>query len=162
MLLLYSVAKEIINPEFKTVIVRAAKKFDLPEQPIGSAVSRPMTFMSTAIQPLSARIDENQQVGQNISTEALMASVIPHASRRLGLDINLSDLAALGDMAGTSDALGTQIITEFNVDAPGARPTPGSGPMPLVEAATNKDNLIDFDVFDIPQTASEKPKSPKV
>ena len=161
LLLLYSVAKEIISPESKAAVTMAAKKFDLPEQPIDSADSRPMTFMSTAIQPLSASMDENQQVGQKISIEALMASVIPHASRRLGLDINLSDLAALGDMAGTSKAFGTQIFTEFNADAPGARPTPGSEPMPLVEAATDKNNLIDFDVFDLPKTASEKPKSPK-
>ena len=161
LLLLYSVAKEIISPESKAAVSMAAKKFDLPEQPIDSANSRPMTFMSTSIQPLSASMDGNQQVGQNISIEDLMASVIPPASRRIGLDINLSDLAALGDMAGTSEALGSQIFTEFNVDAPGARPTPESGPMPLAETATDKNNLIDFDVFDLPKTASEKPKSPK-
>ena len=135
-------AKEIINLESKTVIVRAAKKFDLPEQPIDSADSRPMTFMSTPIEPLSASMDENKQIGQNILIEALMASVIPPASWRLGLDINLSDLAALGYIAGTSQAIGTQIFTDFNVDASGPWPTPGSGPMPLTEAATDKENLI--------------------
>ena len=162
LLLLYSMAKEIISAETEAAIVMTGKKFDLPEQPIDSANSRPMTFISTVIQPLSASIDENQQEKQKISIEALMASVVPPASLRIGLDIDLSDLAALSDMAGTSQASATQIHSEFNADAPGALHAFGSKPMPLPEAATDKDNLMDFDVFDIPKTASEKPKSPKV
>ena len=146
LLLLYSVAKEIISPEAKADKVTAGKKFDLPEQLTDSADSRPMTFKSTAIQPLSASMDDDQQVGQNILTEALMASVIPPASRHLGLDIDLSDFAALNANAG----------------APSALHTLGPKPMLLSEAATDKDNLIDFDIFDIPQTASEQVKFPKV
>ena len=159
LLLLYSMAKEIISSETKADIVMTGKKFDLSEQPIDSANSRPMNFISTAIQPLSASIDENQQEKQKISVDALMASVVPPASLRIGLDINLSDLAALGDMDGTSQASGTQI---HNTDAPGALHAFRSKPMPLPQAATAKDNLMDFDAFDLPQTTSEKPKSPEV
>ena len=158
LLLLYSVAKDIISTEPKTVIVTAGDKFDLSDQTIDSADSRPAFFVPTAIQPLPGSVDENQQEGQKILREASMASVVPSVSRRLGLDIDLSNLAALNPMAGTSKAFDTQFLTEFNADAPHIS---GSKPMPLQKASTNRDNLLDFDVFDVPQTASEKPKSPK-
>ena len=157
LLLLYSVAKEIISPESQALI---APKFDLPDRPDDSGHSRPMTFKSTAIQPLSANLAANQQaVGQNELTQTLAVSTIPPASQRLGLDINLNDLPTLDDQAVSNMASDARFLAGFDPVAP---PTLDSAPIPPAKVATDADNLIDFEIFDVPQAASEKAKLPEV
>ena len=160
LLLLYSVAKEIISPEPHAVL--AAKKFDLPDGPADSADPRPMTFMPTGIQPLSARMDLNQQDGQNMPVDPLTISLVPPASRRLGLDIDLSELSALGENADSDSASNAQFFGTFDADASVALPQLDSASLTPVKGAAATDNLIDFDAFDLPQAASVKHQSPEV
>ena len=160
LLLLYSVAKEIISPEPRAVAV--AKKFDLPDRPVDSVESRPMTFMSTAIQPLSASMDANHQDKKNILVEPLVGSMVPPASLLMGLDIDFNDLSALDVNAESDSASDARFFAQFDKDAPGALPTSNSVPLAPAKGATDTDNLIDFDALDVPQVADFKSKLPKV
>jgi hypothetical protein len=159
LLMLYSVAKEIITPESKAG--EDGKRFDLPDRPEDSANSRPMTFMSTAIQPLSSSVAEGQQSHHPHDVEPLMASVIPPPSLRLGLDIDLDNLPAVDVKADSTNDSDAKSFVNFDADATAvlpakdfAQPTPGN-------TATDADNLIDFDIFDVPEAPSEKPAPPK-
>ena len=91
LLMLFSVAKEIISPESK--VAKLVKQFNLPVSSLDDADSRPLTFMSTAILPLSASMDMDQKDRQGVLMDPLLESVIPPISRRLGLDIDLSNLS---------------------------------------------------------------------
>ncbi len=161
LLMLYSVAKEIITPESKAA--KDSQNFDLPDRPEDSANSRPMTFMSTAIQPLSSSVAEDQQSNHPPDIEPLMASVIPPPSLRLGLDIDidLDNLPAVDVKADSTNDSDAKSFVNFDADVTAvlpakdfAQPTPGN-------AATDADNLIDFDIFDVPEAPSEKPAPPK-
>ncbi len=163
LLLLYSVAKEIISPETSAGVTKATKKFDLPDRPADSADSRPMTFMSTAIQPLSANLAANQpSAEQSELIKTFAAATIPPASRRLGLDIDLDNLMTLEDRASSDAASDAQFFDQFDANATVAVSAPGSAPLPPANAATDADNLIDFEIFDMPQAAAEKAKPPEV
>lgn len=159
LLMLYSVAKEIISPEPSAEA--SSKKFDLPERAADNADSRPMTFMSTAIQPLSASVAVNEQGGHALDTEPLMASVIPPASLRLGLDIDLDSLSAMNVQADSTTDSDAQFFANFDADATAALPAMVCA-QPPGKATTDTDNLIDFDIFDVPPAATDKPKLPEV
>lgn len=159
LLLLYSVAKEIIGLEHGAVA--AAKKFDLPDSPADSVDSRPMTFMSTAIQPLSASMDENQQGRQSMPAQPLMDSVVPPASLRLGLDIDLSIPLASNERADSGTPSDSQFFAQFDADAAAAAPALNPRTPAPAQAVADTDNLIDFDVFDVPQATSVKPRPPE-
>lgn len=159
LLLLYAVAREIISPEPRAVV--AAKKFDLPDRLADSVDSRPMTFKTTAIEPLSASMELNQQAGQNMPVEPLMTSVAPPASQRLGLDIDLSELSALDVKAGSDRASDARFFIEPDAATTVVLPPRDSAPLAPVRGATDTDSLIDFGTFDLPQFAAIKPKLPK-
>lgn len=91
LLLLYSVAKEIISPELATDM--PVIETELPVVPVDSGRPHPMRLNSTAIQPLSASVELNQKTEQHLTPSPLTASVIPPASTRSGLDIDLSSLS---------------------------------------------------------------------
>jgi hypothetical protein len=155
LLMLYSVAKEIITPE--SVAGEAGKKFDLPDRPEDSANSRPMTFISTAIQPLSANVAESQQSGYQPDVEPLMASVIPHPSLRIGLDIDLDNLPATDVKADSTLDSAPQFFANFDADATAVVPARDFSQPAQGIAATDSDNLIDFEIFDVPEAPPDKP-----
>ena len=160
LLLLYSVAREIISPESKRA--GQSKKFDFYDRSADSADSRPMTFSSTAIQPLSARMDMSQRAEEGVSATLLMASVIPPSSRRLGLDIDLDELSAPDkalDFVKESDA---KFFANFDADATAALPVINASHQASNSSTTDADNLIDFDIFDGPLITPEKFKPPRV
>lgn len=159
LLLLYAVAKEIISPEPLAAVT--AKKFELADRPADSVDSLPMTFMSTAIQPLSASLDASQSTGKNIPVEPLMASMVPPVSSRMGLDIDLNESWTLDDNPDSDRPSDARFFAQFDPDAPAALPTLNSVPLASARGATDIDNLIDFDAFDVPQVAAVKSKSPK-
>lgn len=161
LLMLYSVAKEIISPEPKTAV--PDKKFDLPESPADSANSRPMTFMSTAIQPLSAVMVAYRQTGHGFLEEPLTPSTVPPVSRRLGLDIDLTEFTNLTESVQnkhTGKSPDDLLFVDFDIDA--ELPVLGADAMKPIQSATNTDNLIDFEAFDLPVANSEKRQLPKV
>lgn len=92
LLMLYGVAKEIIKPELGTD--EGELFFDLPEV-IQEATNPQLAikaskFMATSIQPLSATVQENKHQ----KTVPTLLAVLPKPSPRLGLDIDLSELAS--------------------------------------------------------------------
>ena len=91
LLLLYSVAKEIIGLEL--LEDAPGLKFDLPDVHADRGHSHPIRFMSTSIQPLSASVEMSQPVDQDLKTAPFITSVIPCVSKRLGLDIDLDSLS---------------------------------------------------------------------
>ena len=88
LLLLYSVAKEIIHPDMDTRM--EAPKFDLPAISHDDNV-RNSKFSSTLIQPLSASVVDDKSEEKY---EPLLASVRPPASLNVGLDLDLNELEA--------------------------------------------------------------------
>ena len=160
LLMLYSVAKEINSPESKAA--ELVKPFNLPVSPVDSAHSRPMTFMSTAILPLSASMDKDQQEEQGVFMEPLMASAIPPISRRLGLDIDLSNLSSQDDKANSLKQSDAQFFANFDVDALATLPVLNASKQTSTNSAIDTDNLIDFNVFDGSFTDAVKTKPPKV
>lgn len=160
LLLLYSVAKEIIDVEPDAAV--AVKTFDSPDRQGDSVDSGPMTFKSTAIQPLSARMDTNQVTRLNTAAENLMASMVEPASARLGLDVDLSQLSSLGETLNLEAASDAEFFAQFDADETVVLPSPNSAPLSPGEGAINIDNLIDFDVIDVHREASVKPRLPDV
>ena len=158
LLMLYSVAKEIISPEAKT----AARQFDLPATPADGADSRPMTFKSTSIQPLSASMDASQQTEHGVLVEPLRASEIPPVSRRLGLDIDLSKLSAPDARVEPVKQSDAKFFANFDAAATTALPASDASNQASASNARNPDNLIDFDIFDVPLVAPENLKPPQV
>lgn len=159
LLLLYAVAKEIISAE--RLVAVNAKNFDLVDRPAGSVDTLPMTFMSTAIQPLSASLDANQTARKNIPVEPLMASMVPPVSSRMGLDIDLNEVWTLDDNPDSDSPSNAQFFTHFDPNELAALPTLNSVPLASARGAADTGYLIDFDVFDVPQVAAVKLKSPK-
>jgi tetratricopeptide (TPR) repeat protein len=165
LLMLYSVAKEIIHPDMGT---RTKKpKFDLPDIPDYDD-SRTTKFVSTSIQPLSASVAEDKP---EVKFEPLLASVIPPASLNLGLDLDLSESNADDKTAAPVSAPEAEsdadFFAQFSANMAGMSPPAASKPQALPSAAAESDNLIDFDLLDSSIGDDDKreppkpPKSPK-
>ena len=160
LLMLYSVAKDIITPESK----RAAepKGFDLPKTWADRADSRRMEFVSTAIQPLSASIDETIPLHSRASLEPFLPSTVPPASLNLGLDLDLSEPMTAAEKRQSVERLEVSDLGLFNqidIDA-NVAPSQGAEQALSGKSAPGADNLIDFDAFDIPLGNTEKFKPP--
>ena len=163
LLMLNSIAKYIISEE--SVVQEPVKTFDRPNGLAENGYSQPMTLLSMAIQPLSAKAELNHQVNDGSNTVSLMASVIPPVSIRLGLNIDLEQLNC-----AAYSAVSLPVVTDLkyfgNVQTAASN---ASAALPvfnlaLLSSATipaSTDNLIDFAVFDEPPAASKKPQPPK-
>ena len=160
LLMLFSVAKEIISPESKAA--KLVKPFNLPVSSLDDADSRPMTFMSTAILPLSASMDKDQQDRQGLLMDPLLESVIPPISRRLGLDIDLSNLSLQDHKENSLKQSDAQFFANFDADALAALPVLTAPKSTSANRAINTDNVIDFDIFDASLADSVKTKPTKV
>ena len=120
LLLLHAVAKEMIHRELT----------DLPEQ---------VDFEHTAIKPLRAAAPRTTTSGFGPATDVGGMTVpqddVPHASPRLGLDV---DLDALSEMSAFEASL-PEVPVAIE---PSAKPVPKRG------AVQEEGNLIDFEVLD--------------
>ena len=159
LLMLYSVAKEIISPEPKPTIRR--KRFDLPDRPADSTHSRPMSFLATSIQPLSASIDEDLPAHSDVSTESLLAFTMPPASLNLGLDLDLSEPMGNKDNSLPVDVSDAEFFAQFDRDAGAELPALNLALHAAKKPQQVSDNLIDFDVFELAPGTSENFKVPK-
>ena len=162
LLMLYSVAKEITSP----VPTSAAKppKFDLPEIPADRPDSRPPTFMSTAIQPLSASIGDLQPLHPGALLEPMLFSTVPPASLNLGLDLDLSQPmpgASFSESAGGVDVSDADFFAQFDKEANADALPHDAGSVVARKQKGNDANLMDFDSFDAALGASDKFKPPK-
>ena len=157
LLMLYAMAKDIISKESAAQV--PAKRFDEPADSAESGHSRPMTFRSTAIQPLSARVELNHQDDGALNTVPFMSSVIPPVSTRLGLDIDLDKLNSVQEStANLSVAADPNRFTDAGTDTSAAISTLDLAQLPSARTTATNDNLIDFAVFDDPPIASRKSK----
>ena len=163
LLLLYSVAKEVISLEFTAET--SVKKFHLPSGNLKSGQSQSMTFLPTAIQPLSASAVPSDQFDDDSNTARWMASVIPPASIRLGLDIDLEKLTSVSDSAVyLSKIADAKPSVKFELNATDAfaeLPTLNLAPFMSASISADSDNLIEYAVSDIAPAASKKPQLPK-
>lgn len=162
LLMLYSVAKEIISPDIKHAA--RGRKFALPENPSDNVDSEPpVSFLSTSIQPLSASIQQGHTARSGEVAEPAFASTIPPASWNLGLDLDLSE--PMPDSASSSpvDVSDAEFFAQFDKDANAALPelNMSSAPQSAKKAAHDSDNLIDFDAFDVAPDPVDKFKPPK-
>ena len=147
LLLLYSMAKEITSQEL--VADEPAIEFELPNDPFERGHVHSVRFKSTAIQPLSASVELNQQVDQDLGSPTLTASAVPRASTRLGLDIDLDSLSFEShDAAGAKTGDFSPLVRDSGEH------------LPSNQLAANAGNLIDFDIFDMLPVVSQKPKRP--
>ena len=159
LLLLYSVAREIIGNEPRPSGVSwDVESSDLPDDPVDSG---PISFMPTAIQPLSAVLETSQPGPENQSVNSSMSSASPFLLR-LGLDIDLSRPFVHTDKADFDSVSDSRFFAQFDAEAtistlpPSlALPTPAAG-------AKDSDHLLDFDAFDVPQATSGNSKPPTV
>lgn len=161
LLMLYSVAKEIISPESKTK--HSPKKFDLPDTPAHSLDSRPMTFASTSIQPLSASIDEKNDAHPEALMESLFTSIVPPSSMNLGLDLDLSEPFKTQEKPGAMDASDADFFAQLAQHASLAISAMESPQAPANKTSLipKSDNMIDFEVFDPSVGDVGKLKTPK-
>lgn len=172
LLMLYALAKEIIHPD--SAALTPVKKPDLPDRQHQSGFSQSKTFLPTSIQPLSASAHAYEQFSDSLTTGSSLASVIPHASTRLGLDIDLDKLSFLPYSTSGLPATpkvkrlkGVQTDAYDAYDASGVSgasaslPASAGTPLPSTRSPAATDNLIDFDIFDVPPVAVNKPHLPK-
>ena len=160
LLMLYSVAKEITSRGPKAA--EHVKTSSLLVRPADSDHSQPMTFMSTAILPLSASMDKDLQERQGVLIEPSTAFAIPPILRRLGLDIDLSNSSSQDDKANSLKQSDAQFFANSDADASAAMPVSSASKQTSADSAMDMGNVIDFNVFDAPLADSVKTKTPKV
>jgi hypothetical protein len=162
LLLLYSVAKEIISPEPKST--GKQQSFNLPKIPTDNAHFRTAAFDTTAIQPLSASIDDRQALPQAAVMEPLLASTIPPVSFNLGLDLDLSQPMSASEKFARIDALKQsdgEFFADFDKDLRANLTSIDSSQAKAKKQAQDSPNLIDFDPLDLSANSSEEFKLPK-
>lgn len=161
LLLLYSVAREIISPE------KPARndmlKFDLPDSGLGGEEHRPPKFLATSIQPLSAVVVHPKKEPEN---QVFLGSTLPPASPRLGLDLDLSQLDNENDEPVTGADSDSRFFAQFAADIavkPPSPPAQAPAKLPVAPAPTPAapSNLIDFDAFDSSGNDFDLSKPPK-
>ncbi len=156
LLLLYSVANDIIGSAPSAGAL--SKKFDLPDRPFDSVHPLPVKFSSTSIQPLSASMEVTQPIEQVETVESLAALVVPPASLRLGLDIDLSKLSTPSRAVDFETPADAQFFAQFDLAAPALMPDTEPPSVVQPSGASDSDNLIDFETFEVPQPAPDKNK----
>ncbi|MES2398783.1 MAG: hypothetical protein V4573_02255 [Pseudomonadota bacterium] len=153
LLMLYSVAREIIDPE--AVSGSPLPKFDLPDSQFDNEL-RTTKFVSTSIQPLSASVAEPSPAEY---TRPFLDSVIPPSSPNLGLDLDLSTLGPEHEEEAPQEESDSKFFEQFAADI--AMTPPAPVPVARPEPVVDMDNSIDFDSFDASLEYSDKPKRPK-
>lgn len=151
LLLLYSVAREIISPA--TSARNNLLKFDLPAFVPSIGESSLPKFLATSIQPLSATVvsARNQQ-----DSQSFLGSTLPPSSPRLGLDLDLSELGIeQHDPQASEINSDSRFFAQFAADiaisppsSPALPPTHARAPNSSGYALPRDDNLIDFNTFD--------------
>ncbi len=155
LLMLYSVAREIIHPE--AISGNSVPKFDLPDSEFDNELKTPK-FVSTSIQPLSASVSE---LPHQEYSRPFLESVIPPASPNLGLDLDLSlfDSEVPALPAVVEEESDSKFFEQFAADI--AIPPPKSAASRSPTVTLDPDNSIDFDSYDSSVDEDGKPKRPK-
>lgn len=112
LLLLYGVAKEINQPRFHTEESTMLRGFPeiSPERAEAKRASQTSKFMATAIQPLSATTVRDRQQ----DTLPGPFTVLPKASPRLGIDIDLNEFSGDAESADPTAQSALDNVIEFD------------------------------------------------
>ena len=182
LLILYSVAKEIISYDIKATSTSVeagqagmssqSRKFELPATSADRTDSQPIEFVHTSIQPLSASIQDGNIAKSgslmNPLSKSTPTSAVSAALSGLYLDIDLSQPMParekrVSNAAVNTATTGSQMRAESRVrDSSSLRTIHTHSAENLPESPGN---LIAFDAFDGFESAlneSEKPKPPRV
>ena len=163
LLLLYSVAREIISPE------KPARhdmlKFDLPDSGTGSDFHSPPKFLATSIQPLLAVVVPPRKEPEG---QPFLVSTLPPSLPQLGLDLDLSQFGNENSEAISGADSDSRFFAQFAADIAVSPPKPPAQPaakLPSLPVATPRapatGNLIDFDAFDSSGNDINPSKLPK-
>ncbi len=162
LLLLYAIAKDVIgqrSPDDDSAVAQ----FDLPDSSLNGDDLKTSKFLATSIQPLSAIAVDTKPPELSLG----VVPVIPRASPRLGLDVDLNDFDA-PDLLGLPDV--EQIESDSSFFEQFAKNATPELSLPSLQLAPQKpeiaiDNLIDFDEFsssvNFGDDSTPKPKPPK-
>lgn len=158
LLMLYSVAKEIIGPDIGQA--ERTKKPLSQYAPADNFDSGPLSFLTTSIQPLSANIMQGDAAHAAAVMDPVFASTVPPASLNLGLDLDLSEPMPDTDNALPVDVSDVSFFAQFDINANAALPELNINPESQSprKGQRDPDNLIDFDAFDMPRDPSGKLK----
>lgn len=155
LLMLHSVAKEIIDAESQSTAKPHASATAVKSVKAGSASAAyrgdvgPAGFALTSTQPLSASLDAADVSRSGAFMKTLPVTTMPPASLNLGLDLDLSEPPP----ASLKLARGKAPHAEF----PGLYAELQGNQKP----AGDVDNLIDFDIFDPSVGVGQDPKTPR-
>ncbi len=161
LLMLYSVAREIIHPEAGSG--SPLPKFDLPESGFDQDQGeRAPKFVSTSIQPLSASVSEPAREPE--MSRPFLDSVIPPSSPNLGIDFDLSELesdsvASLPPPPQEEES-DSKFFEQFAADIAIDPPKSASAVRPP-DPGLGLDNTIEFDAFELPLDDEGKTKKRK-
>lgn len=160
LLILYAVAREIIGPE--THSSAETRKSGYSGATHGDD-PKAAKFLATSIQPLSASISS---VSLRKQREHAPGAMLPPASPRLALDIDLSQVGSAREVLPSGSESDSRIFAPFAADIPvhpplSARQAEALGQGDSVTAA-EPGNMIDFDLVDTPIKDAILPRPPKV
>ena len=158
LLILYAVAREIINPE--TIGNAETLKFHLSGGVHGDD-SRVAKFVSTSVQPLSASI---ASVPLRKQHERGPGAMLPPVSPRLALDIDLSQPATDRDNLPSGTGSDSRFFAKFATHTP-ENPSLSAHKAESVGASDSTvepGNLIDFDLLNFSVEGPNRTIPPKV
>ena len=182
LLMLYSVAKEIISSDIRPASKsekagRAGRlgqsgKFDLPVTSIDRADSQPVEFVPTSMQPLSASTEGSNSAKSDSSADrqskSMFASAVTPAFPGSYLDIDLNEPMLAREKRrpnATANAADIEFLKQVESGALGSLSLPATTVHSTENMPDPPGNLIAFDAFNAFDDAfsrNEKPKPPKV
>ena len=141
LLLLYSMAREINSTQETST--GAAVNFDLSDASHMPEVKH-SNFSATSIQPLSARVAE----GKKYSDVPMLESVLPPASPRLYLDLDLSQFSSAASNFHPGTESDASFFAQFAADIPVGPPASALAKGGVTNSDSSLSSLFDFDAFD--------------
>lgn len=139
LLLLFAIAKEIIGTSSNTD--GTLPNDDFSEAWLIGTVPIPLKFVSTSIQPLSASAAYDGQP----ETLTGLSSVLPKASPRLGLDINLDEFSGDAQNLLSGVESDSHFFAQFVTKAAGSLPARPPAPTIPSKSASTLGSLPDID-----------------
>lgn len=142
LLLLFAIAKEIIGSTSGNEVTSLNDNF--PEPWLTGTEPRPLKFVTTSIQPLSASAadDKQPEMMSGVNSE------LPKASPRLGLDINLNEFSGDGENLHSNVESDSHFFAQFI-----NKSEESSSALPVAKAPIHKpssafDSLPEIGLFD--------------
>ena len=163
LLLLYSMAREINRAEENSV--NATVNFHLPDVSHMPKVKH-SNFPVTSIQPLSARVAENQKYNGLPMLESVVPPALPPLDFDLGLDLDVSQFGSAANNFHPGTESDASFFAQFAADIPVGPPASALVKSGVTSPDSSLSHLFDFDAFDAslenayPTKSSKESKKP--